>query len=113
MGEAYKSSVDSARSEIKAFAASAQNYSIPAVITDDAATTSISDGVPDWYTALPSAVRQFKEQQVANQFSIVREVIADDTTATASSTGGAMPTPRAGIGAGFGAMAAIAAGVFL
>ena len=74
---------------------------------------------PNWYDALPTGVRQFKEQQVSDQFSIIRSVISDDTTtgaggATGSgSPGAAVPTQRAGLGAGFGAMAAVAAGVFL
>jgi len=57
-------------------------------------------------------VRAFKEQQVSDQFSIVRMVIAARAT-TASSTGAAVPTSQAFLDAKFGAMAAAAAAVFL
>lgn len=69
---------------------------------------------PDWYTALPSRARAFKEQQVSDQFSIVRNVIAARVT-PASSTGAAMPTAVPGhwFGAEFGVMAAAAAAAFL
>jgi hypothetical protein len=53
----------------------------------------------------------FKEQQVSDQFSIVRGVIA--ARATASSTGAAVPTAHAFLDAKFGVMAAAAAAVFL
>lgn len=118
-GTTYESSVSSALSEVRSFASAHANYSIPADVTNsDAATTFYSK--PDWYDALPTGVRQFKEEQVSDQFSIIRSVIGDDTTSgTAGATGtgsagGALPTPRAGLGAaGMGAMAAVAAGVFL
>lgn len=110
--------MSSCASEVRAFASSHSNYSIPADVTnDDAATTYFSK--PDWYDALPTGVKQFKEEQVSDQFSIIRSVIGDDTTSGAGgsgtgSPGVAMPTPKAGLGAaGMGAMAAVAAGVFL
>jgi len=70
---------------------------------------------PNWYTALPSGARAFKEGQVSDQFSIIRSIIADDSPTSSSGSKGAatMPTPAAGLGAGFGAMAAVAAGIFL
>jgi hypothetical protein len=70
---------------------------------------------PDWYTALPSAARSFKEQQVSDQFNIVRSVIAARATSTTGSEGAAMPTALAGewLGAEFGIMAAAAAAAFL
>ncbi|KAF1970640.1 hypothetical protein BU23DRAFT_581968 [Bimuria novae-zelandiae CBS 107.79] len=117
-GSTYESSVSSAASEVRAFASSHSNYSIPAEVTDDAAETTFFSK-PDWYDALPTGVRQFKEQQVSDQFSIVRSIIADDTTTGASSAtgtgspGAAAPTPKAGLGVGFGAMGAVAAGLFL
>ncbi|KAL5436799.1 hypothetical protein PMIN05_006556 [Paraphaeosphaeria minitans] len=118
-GSTYESSVSSALSEVRSFASAHSNYSIPADVTnDDAATTFYSK--PDWYDALPTGVKQFKEEQVSDQFSIIRSVIGDGTTSAAGggtgtgSAGGALPTPRAGLGAaGMGAMAAVAAGVFL
>ncbi|KAJ4355579.1 uncharacterized protein N0V89_003599 [Didymosphaeria variabile] len=118
-GSTYESSVSSAASEVRSFASAHGNYSIPADVTnDDAATTFYSK--PDWYDALPTGVRQFKEEQVSDQFSIIRSIIGDDTTSGAAgasgtgSPGAAKPTPRAGLGAaGMGAMAAVAAGVFL
>lgn len=110
--------MSSCASAVRSFASAHANYSIPADVTnDDTETTFYSK--PDWYDALPTGVKEFKEQQVADQFSIIRSVIGDDTTTGAGggtgtgSPGLAMPTARAGLGAGFGAMAAVAAGVFL
>lgn len=80
-------------------------------MTDDSTTTTFFSR-PAWYTALPSGARAFKEQQVSDQFSIVRRVISG-ATATASSTGAAVPTAQAFLDAKFGAMAAAAAAVFL
>lgn len=111
-GSTFQSSLSSARSEVKAFVSTAQNYSIPAVVTDDAAMTTFFSK-PDWYTALPTRARQFKESQVADQFSIVRGVIERRQTTSSSKAAAPAVTPRAGLGAGFGAMAAVAAGVFL
>ncbi|KAF1921302.1 hypothetical protein BDU57DRAFT_553490 [Ampelomyces quisqualis] len=111
LGSTYQSSRSSAASEIAAFARSASNYSIPADVTNDETTTTFFSR-PDWYTALPSGARAFKEQQVSDQFSIVRSVIAARAT-TASSTAAALPTAHAFLDAKFGAMAAVAAGVFL
>jgi hypothetical protein len=111
LGSTYQSSRSSAASEIAALAASASNYTIPPAVTDDSTTTTFFSR-PDWYTALPSGARAFKEQQVSDQFSVVRRVILGNT-ATASSTGAAVPTAQAFVDAKFGAMAAAAAAVFL
>jgi hypothetical protein len=111
LGAPYQSSKSSAASEIAAFAQSASNYSIPAEVTQDGSTTTFFSK-PDWYTALPSGARSFKEQQVSDQFSIVRSLIAAKT-ASASSTGAAVPTAQAFLDAKFGVMAAAAAAVFL
>jgi hypothetical protein len=115
LGEPYQSSLTSARSEIDAFVRTATNYSIPAEVTmADETPTYFSR--PDWYTALPSAARSFKEQQVSDQFSIVRSVIAARApTSTTGSEGAAMPTALAGqwLPAEFGVMAAAAAAAFL
>ncbi|OWY52798.1 DUF1749-like protein [Alternaria alternata] len=114
LGEPYQSSLTSARSEIDAFVRTATNYSIPAEVTmADETPTYFSR--PDWYTALPSAARSFKEQQVSDQFSIVRSVIAARApTSTIGSEGAAMPTALAGqwLPAEFGVMAAAAAAAF-
>jgi hypothetical protein len=111
LGEPYKSSESSAASEIKAFVESASNYSVPAAVTESGTTTFFSK--PDWYTALPSGARAFKEQQVSDQFSIVRQVIEARQT-TRSSTGGAtVPTTMPFLDAKFGALAAAAAAAFL
>lgn len=80
-------------------------------MTDDSTTTTFFSK-PDWYTALPSGAKAFKEQQVSDQFSIVRSVI-DARATTASSTAGAAPTARAWVDAKFGVMAAAAAAAFL
>ncbi|KAH7067255.1 hypothetical protein BKA63DRAFT_536782 [Paraphoma chrysanthemicola] len=113
LGATYQSSLSSASSEIAGFVRTASNYSIPAAVTiADTTTTFFSR--PDWYTALPSGARSFKERQVQDQFSIVRSVIsAGSQRATATSTGGVEPTARAFLDVKFGAMAAVAAGVFL
>lgn len=111
LGSTYQSSRSSAASEIAAFARSASNYSIPADVTNDGTTTTFFSK-PDWYTALPSGARAFKEQQVSDQFRIVRSVI-DSKATRASSTGAAVPTSQAFLDAKFGAMAAAAAAIFL
>ncbi|KAF2025146.1 hypothetical protein EK21DRAFT_77054 [Setomelanomma holmii] len=111
LGSSYQSSRSSAASEIAAFVRTATNYTIPSDVTvDDTTTTFFSR--PNWYTALPSDARSFKERQVSDQFSIVRSFIAVRQT-TASSTGKAVPTAQAFLDAKFGAMAAAAAAVFL
>lgn len=112
LGEPYKSSSSSAASEIAAFVATASNYSIPATVTESG--TSTFYGAPTWYSALPSRARAFKEQQVSDQFSIVRDVIAARQT-TASSSGAAnAPTGTPFARAEFGALAAVvAAAAFL
>ena len=60
-------------------------------------------------------MRAFKEQQVSDQFSIVRSVIGGgDEQGTASSTAAAaVATPGGLLDAKFGALAAVAAAVFL
>lgn len=111
LGPNYQSSRSSAASEIRAFVQSASNYSIPPDVTNDDKTQTFFS-LPDWYTALPSGARAFKEQQVSDQFSIVRSVINARAT-TASSTGAAVPTAQAFLDAKFGVMAAAAAAAFL
>ncbi|KAF2826051.1 hypothetical protein CC86DRAFT_467607 [Ophiobolus disseminans] len=111
LGSTYQSSRSSAASEIAAFARSASNYTIPSAVTDDRTTTTFFSR-PNWYTALPSGARAFKEQQVSDQFSVLRSVIGSGSP-TASSTGAAFPTAQAFLDAKFGAMAAVAAAVFL
>ncbi|KAF1933228.1 uncharacterized protein M421DRAFT_192309 [Didymella exigua CBS 183.55] len=109
LGAPYKSSSSSAASEIAAFVATA-NYSVPAQVTGSGTTTFF--GAPTWYSALPSGARAFKEQQVADQFSIVRSVIGRQTTS--SSTGAAgQPTGSPWVRKEFGALAAAAAAAFL
>ncbi|KAF1958012.1 hypothetical protein CC80DRAFT_491319 [Byssothecium circinans] len=119
-GSTYQSSLTSARSEISAFAAapSNANYSIPAAVTEESGTTTFLSA-PPWYSALPSGAREFKEKQVSAQFSAVRDVVsrrastAGTATATSSNVG-VRETPGVGLGGlGVGAMAAVAAGVFL
>jgi hypothetical protein len=111
LGAPYKSSQSSAASEIAAFASTASNYSIPAQVTGSGTMTFYS--APTWYSALPSGARAFKELQVQDQFSIVRGVI--EARQTRSSTGAASQATAAGglLGREFGALAVVAAGVFL
>jgi hypothetical protein len=111
LGAPYSSSQSSAASEIKAFVLSAHNVSVPAEVTDVQATTTFFLK-PEWYDALPIGARAFKELQVSDQFSIVRSVIAAETS-TATSIGAAAPTAQAFLVAKFGAMAAAAAAVFI
>jgi hypothetical protein len=111
LGAPYSSSQSSVASEIKAFVLSARNVSVPAEVTEVPATTTFFSK-PNWYDALPNGVRAFKELQVSDQFSIVRSVIAAETS-TATSTGAAAPTAQVFLDAKFGAMAAAAAAVFL
>jgi hypothetical protein len=120
-GSTYQSSLTSAQSEISSFAAASSNanFSIPAAVTDNDATTTFLSK-PSWYTALPSGVMEFKEKQVSAQFSAVRDVVSRRaTTGAAAGTGtqsgaGARETPRVGFkGVGMGGLAVIAAGVFL
>lgn len=70
-------------------------------------------GAPTWYSALPSEARAFKEQQVQDQFSIVRGVIEARQTTRSSSGAGSAPTGTPFLRAEFGAAAVLAAGVFL
>ncbi|KAL6703517.1 hypothetical protein ACN47E_009542 [Coniothyrium glycines] len=112
LGAPYRSSQSSAASEISVFAQTASNYSIPPEVTNPTVTTTYFT-MPDWYTALPSGARAFKEQQVSNQFSIVRSVIAARDTTSASSTAGAVPTARAWLSSEFGVMAGAAIAAFL
>jgi hypothetical protein len=112
LGAPYSSSQSSAASEIKAFVQSAHNYSIPAEVTEVRATTTFFSK-PDWYDAMPTGAKAFKELQVSDQFSIVSSVIAAGAT-KASSTGAtvkgaAAPSAKAFLDAKFGAMAAAAA----
>ncbi|KAF1355849.1 hypothetical protein EJ07DRAFT_158177 [Lizonia empirigonia] len=111
LGEPYKSSSSSAASEIAAFVATATNYSIPAAVTESGTTTFL--GAPTWYSALPSGARAFKEQQVKDQFSIVRQVIAARQTTSSSSGGASVPTPGPWMEGKFGVMAAAAVAAFL
>lgn len=111
LGEPYKSSQSSAASEIAAFVSTASNYSIPATVTESGTATFY--GAPTWYSALPSGARAFKEQQVRDQFSIVRQVIGARQTTSSSTGAAAVATGLPSLRAEFGAMAAVAAAAFL
>jgi hypothetical protein len=114
LGPEYESSKSSVASEVKAFFETAKNYTVSSTVTMDGPTQTFLTK-PDWYTALPSGVRAFKEQQVSDQFSIVRSVIGGEQQGTtASSTAAASaPTPGGLLDAKFGALAAVAAAAFL
>jgi hypothetical protein len=111
LGAPYSSSQSSVASEIKAFVLSARNVFVPAEVTDVQATTTFFSK-PEWYDALPTGARAFKELQVSDQFSIVRSVIAAETS-MATSTGAAVPTAQVVLDAKFGAMVGAIAAVFL
>jgi hypothetical protein len=112
LGSTYQSSLTSMRSELKQFVETASNYTIPAAVTDPATTTTII-GKPDWYDALPSGVKSFKEEEWVQIKSIASGVIAARLTTT-KSTGGAMalPTGSAGLQNAGWAVAGAAAAVF-
>jgi hypothetical protein len=115
LGPEYALSKAAVASEVKAFFQTATNYTISSTVTVDGPTQTFLTR-PDWYTALPSRVRAFKEQQVADQFRIVRSVLGrDQEGATASSTAAAAVVTTAGglLDAKFGALAAVAAAAFL
>jgi hypothetical protein len=111
LGEPYKSSSSSAASEIAAFVSTASNYSIPAQVTGSGTTTFY--GAPTWYSALPSGARTFKEQQVDDQFSIVRQVINARMTTSSSKGAASVPTGSPWVRKEFGVAAAAAAAAFL
>ena len=111
LGEPYKSSSSSAASEIAAFVSTASNYSIPAQVTGSGTTTFY--GAPTWYSALPSGARAFKEQQVEDQFSVLRQVISARQTTASSSGAASVPTGSPWVRKEFGALAAAAAAAFL
>jgi hypothetical protein len=89
----------------------ASNYSIPAQVTGSGTTTFY--GAPTWYSALPSGARAFKEQQVDDQFSIVRQVINARMTTSSSKGAASVPTGSPWVRKEFGVAAAAAAAAFL
>ncbi|KAH7128319.1 hypothetical protein B0J11DRAFT_524625 [Dendryphion nanum] len=114
LGSAYASNSSSAASEISAFFASNNNYtSVPPDVTNSARTATITTS-PDWYSALPTRLRQFKEQERGIQQSVLASVIGASPAgsggapgASQTSSKGAAPT---GVGAGRGIEWAVAAG---
>ena len=113
LGESYQSTRSSIQSELKDFVATATNYSIPAAVTEPRTTTTII-GKPDWYDALPSDVRSFKEQEWDYIKSIASEVIVARLTTTRSTGGSpAAPTANAGLKNAGWAVAGAAAAIFI
>ncbi|KAH9871477.1 hypothetical protein IAQ61_005656 [Plenodomus lingam] len=114
LGEPYQSSLTSARSEIDAWVRTApSNFTIPPEVTI-ASETPTYFSKPDWYDALPTGARAFKEQQVADQFSIVRSVIAGRGPTSSSSSAGAAPTVAPQwMRKEFGVLAGVAVAAFL
>lgn len=112
LGSTWQSSLDSMHSELSQFVQTASNYSIPPEITDAETTTTIL-GKPDWYDALPSGVREFKEEEWNTIKMVASQVIAARLTTT-KSTGGsaAMPTGSLGLQNAGWAVAGAAAAVF-
>ncbi|KAI8932142.1 hypothetical protein NX059_011025 [Plenodomus lindquistii] len=113
LGEPYQSSLTSARSEIDEFVRTASNFSIPTEVTV-ASTTPTYFSKPDWYDSLPTAARAFKEQQVEDQFSIVRSVIGpSEPTSSSSSAGAAQTLAPQWMNKEFGMLAGAAVAAFL
>lgn len=114
LGSTYRSSHSSVFSDLSTFIAQASNYSVPQEVLDDS-TTKTFFGKPDWYDAMPSNVRSWKQQEWTTIQSIASEVIAARLT-TRSSTGGApaMATGMVGLqNAQWAVGAAAAAAAFL
>jgi hypothetical protein len=118
LGAAWQSSVTSIQNEVSSFVASApSNFteSIPSVIADPKTTTTITSK-PDWYTALPSDVRSFKEQEFTMRKEVLASVIGfGQSTGTATKTSSvARPTGVANLDLGLAGAALVAAGaIFL
>jgi hypothetical protein len=91
----------------------ASNYSIPSAVTDDQTTTRIV-GKPDWYDALPSDVKSWKEREWQTMKSIASEVVVARLTTTRSTGGSpAVPTGAAGLKNAGWAVAGAAAAMFI
>jgi hypothetical protein len=89
--------------------------SIPSAIADPKTTTTITSK-PDWYTALPSNVRSFKEQEYTMRKEVLANVIGfGQSTGTATKTSNVgRPTGVANLDLGLAGAALAAAGaVFL
>ncbi|KAH9877749.1 hypothetical protein J1614_002966 [Plenodomus biglobosus] len=95
LGEPYQSSLTSARSEIDEWVRSGPSFVVPSEVTI-ASETPTYFSKPDWYDALPTGARAFKEQQVADQFSIVRSVISarEPTSSTSSAAAAQTLAPQ-------------------
>lgn len=114
LGNEYASNSSSAASEISSFFAANRNFtSVPPDVTDAAKTATITSS-PDWYSALPTRLRQFKEQERGLQQSVLASVLGaapaasgNPGVATQTSSKGAAPTA---VGAGRGIEWAVAAG---
>jgi hypothetical protein len=98
-------------SEFAAFASTASNYSIPSGFAE-ASTTITTFGKPAFWTAMPTGVQSFKEEQWETQKSIISGVIARRLT-TSSSSGLAMPTANPGLKNAGWAVAGAAAALFV
>ncbi|KAF2864912.1 hypothetical protein BDV95DRAFT_600110 [Massariosphaeria phaeospora] len=89
------SSLIDAEADLREFVATA-TYSIPDAVTDPAAFIAFTTP-PEWYTALPSNIRKYDEEQVSLYASIL--------------SGGSGPKPTMAVGFNAGvAVAAVAAG---
>lgn len=91
----------------------ASNYTVePAVTNPDTTTTFF--GKPEWYDALPTGVKEFKEREWNTIKSIASGVIAARLTTTKSEGAApAMHTGSAGIQNAGWAVAGAAAAMFL
>lgn len=113
LGPSYETRKSSFSSELNGFIATATNYSVPAEVTDVDRTTTFF-GKPSWYSALPSGVREFKEQEWETIKSIASGVIAARLTTTGSKGAApALATGSVGLKNAGWAVAGAAAAVFL
>ncbi|KAF2660116.1 hypothetical protein K491DRAFT_589925 [Lophiostoma macrostomum CBS 122681] len=111
-GSTFASTYSSVMSEFDAFVSTASsNYTFSAGITDPSSTVTLF-GKPPWWSAMPTGVQSYKDDQWQTQKSIISGVIARRLT-TSSSTGLAMPTANPGLKNAGWAVAAAGAALFV
>lgn len=112
-GSTFQSTYSSVMSEFASFVSTASNnYTFSSGIADPSSTVTLVGLQPPWWTAMPTPVQSFKEEQWNTQKSIISGVIARRLT-TSSSSGLAMPTANPGIKNAGWAVAGAAAALFV